>query len=128
MLSETVASRPNRKVVGWLEALPTEGLFVSVLSLGEFRKGVEKLPAGRRREALRGWLEHEIPEWFGPRLLPVDAAVADRWGRLSAGAGRTLPAIDGLLAATALRHELRLVTRNVRDFRGLGIEIIDPWA
>ncbi|GHU26916.1 hypothetical protein AGMMS50256_05370 [Betaproteobacteria bacterium] len=68
-----------------------------------------------------------MPNYFIGRLLDIDAAVADRWGRLQASAGHTLPAIDGLLAATALRHNLTLVTRKVRDFDGLGVPLVNPW-
>ena len=73
------------------------------------------------------WLETDLPPFFTGRILPVDAKVADRWGRMVAAAGRPLPAIDSLLAATALAHDLILVTRNVKDFAGLPLQIINPW-
>ncbi|XSG85091.1 MAG: PIN domain-containing protein [Methylohalobius sp. ZOD2] len=88
---------------------------------------MEQLPREARKERLRLWLEQEIPAWFESRLLAVDHAVAERWGTLMAQAGRTLPAIDGLLAATALHHELRLVTRNLRDFNFPGLLAVNPW-
>ncbi|MGB4765339.1 MAG: PIN domain-containing protein [Rugosibacter sp.] len=75
-----------------------------------------------------GWLEAELPIFFTGRILPVDAQVADRWGRLVATASRPLPAIDSLLAATAAHHGLSLVTRNVRNFADLGLEVINPWS
>jgi predicted nucleic acid-binding protein len=102
-------------------------LHLSVLSLGEIRQGVERLEPGTRKEKLRLWLEQDLPGWFEARLLPVDAAVADRWGRLLAEARRSCPAVDSLLAATALVHGLRLVTRNAGDFAFPGLEIVDPW-
>lgn len=74
-----------------------------------------------------GWLNVELPTFFLGRLQDVDVQVADRWGRLQGDAGRPLPAIDGLLAATALQHDLTLVTRNIKDFAGLSLEIINPW-
>jgi toxin FitB len=74
-----------------------------VRTFGELRRGVEKLPESKRREKLRYWLEHELPAWFGDRLLPVDAALADPWGRLQATAECTLPAIDSLLAAARFK-------------------------
>ena len=81
-----------------------------------------------RRLALLDWLETDLPHFFIGRVLPVDLAVADRWGRLVAQAGRPLPAIDSLLAATAAQHGLVLVTRNLRDFAGLPVQLLDPWA
>jgi predicted nucleic acid-binding protein len=97
------------------------------LTLGEIRKGIEAARDAARRRALLDWLETELPTFFTGRILPIDRAVADRWGRLLAAAGRPLPAIDSLLAATALEHDLVLVTRNVKDFAGLPVEVFNPW-
>lgn len=88
---------------------------------------MEKLPDAVRREKLRLWLENDLPDWFGNHLLPVDTAVADRWGRLLTEADRPLPAVDSLLAATALHHDLRLVTRNGKDFEFPGLVVVNPW-
>jgi predicted nucleic acid-binding protein len=128
ILSETVRTHPNKSVITWLDQIPGEALFISVLTLGEIRKGIETLSDKRRRETLRLWLEHDLPEWFEGRVLPVDREVADRWGRLLAAAGRPVPTIDSLLAATALHHTLRLVTRNARDFDYHGLEVINPFV
>jgi toxin FitB len=98
------------------------------LTLGELRQGVERMTAGRQRERLRVWLEAELPDWFGVRVLPINAAVADRWGRLLAQVKRPVPAIDSLTAAVALVFDLRVVTRNVRDFVLPGVEVVDPWS
>lgn len=100
---------------------------MSVLSLGEIRKGVEKLSRGRRRSQILSWLEHDLPRWFEDRMLPIDNQVADEWGRLQSKVERTLPAIDSLIAATALFHRLVLVTRNVKDFDLPGVDVLDPW-
>lgn len=127
IVSETIRRRPNKLVIGWLEQIPADALFVSVLTLGEIRKGVERLTDKKRREKLRTWLEHDLPAWFEERVLPVDLAVSDRWGRLLAEVGRPVPTIDSLLAATALHYELRLITRNARDFDYPGLEVINPW-
>ena len=127
VVSETIRRNQNRAVVEWLEQLPAEALFISVLTLGEIRKGVEALADKKRRERLRLWLERELPVWFEDRVLPVDLAVAERWGRLLTEVGRPVPTIDSLLAATALHYELRLVTRNARDFDYPGLEVINPW-
>ena len=128
VLSELVRPRPEPRVQAWFANTPDEALHISVLTLGELRQGVEGLAAGKRRERLRVWLENELPEWFGDRVIPVTAEVADRWGRLVAAAGRPLAAIDALAAATALTYGLRVVTRNVRDFSIPGLEVVDPWA
>jgi len=128
IISETVRRSPNKRVIEWLDRVPGEALFVSVLTLGEVRKGIEALPDKKRREKLRLWLEHELPAWFEGRVLPVDLAVADRWGRLLAEVGRSVPTIDSLLAATALHHELRLVTRNAGDFDYPGLEVVNPFG
>lgn len=127
VISEVVQRKPDRRVITWLEDLPDEALFISVLTLGEIRSGVERLSDRKRREKLRLWLEHDLVEWFGGRVLAVDVPVADRWGRLLADEGRPLPTIDSLLAATALHHELRLVTRNTKDFNMQGLDVINPW-
>lgn len=128
VLSELARPKPDARVVRWFRGVPDESLHASVLTLGEIRAGVERLAPGARRERLRVWLEVDLPGWFERRLLPVDADVADRWGRLLAEVRRPIPAVDGLLAATALRHGLRLVTRNVADFALPGLEVIDPWT
>lgn len=127
VISETVRRSPDKAVIAWLKGIPGEALYVSVLTLGEVRKGIEGLKDHQRREKLRVWLEHDLPDWFEDRVLTIDMPVADRWGRLLASAGRPLPTIDCLLAATALHYELRLVTRNTKDFEFPGLEVINPW-
>lgn len=128
VISEMVRPVPDERVLRWFAAVPDEALYLSVLTLGEIRRGVERLGPGRRREELRVWLETALPAWFEDRLIPIDAAVADRWGKLLVEVGRPVPAVDGLLAATALHHGLRLVTRNRADFAFPGLEVVDPWA
>ena len=127
VISELVRVKPEPRVVEWFDTMPDSTLYLSVLTLGELRKGVEKLPDAPRREKLRLWLENDLTIWFGEKLLSVDAAVADRWGRLLSEAARPLPAIDSLLAATALHHDLRLVTRNAKDFEFPGLVVVNPW-
>ena len=128
VVSETIRRNPNKAVISWLDQIPGEALFVSVLTLGEIRKGIESLIDRKRREKLRLWLDHELSGWFEGRVLRIDLAVADRWGRLLAEIGRPVPTIDSLLAATALHHDLRLVTRNAKDFYYPGLEVINPWS
>lgn len=128
VLSELRRPQPELGVAVWFGRHERRSLYLSVLTLGEIRKGIAKLAPGPRREALDGWLAQDLPLYFSGRVLPIDAAVAEEWGRLCAAVQRPLPAIDGLLAATALRHGMGLVTRNVRDFEGLGLEVVNPWA
>ncbi|HEY5210023.1 MAG TPA: type II toxin-antitoxin system VapC family toxin [Stellaceae bacterium] len=127
VLSEAMKRSPDSRVIEWIDGAPSDALFVSALTLGEIRKGVEGMGPGRRRERIGAWLEIELPAWFDDRVLPIDAAVADRWGRLTSRRIRTLPAIDALLAATALHHRLAIVTRNIADFTGTGVSLINPW-
>ncbi|MDR2212906.1 MAG: type II toxin-antitoxin system VapC family toxin [Pseudomonadales bacterium] len=127
VLSELRNRNADAKVVAWMQARPRQSLYLSVLSLGEIRKGIEGVADASFRQTLTDWLEVEVPNYFLGRLLPIDAAVADCWGRVQATAGRTLPVIDALMAATALQHDLTLVTRNVKDFTGLGLRFVNPW-
>jgi predicted nucleic acid-binding protein len=128
VLSELRRKSPDAQVVEWFSKRPPVTLYLSVLTLGEIRKGVEGVVDTNRRQALLDWLETDLPLFFTGRILDVDALVADRWGRLVATAGSPLPAIDSLLAATALAHDLVLVTRNTKDFAGLPVQIFNPWS
>ena len=118
--------RASPEVLGWAEARRRDAHYVSVLSLGEVRRGIEMLRGSERarRAELEAWLGR-LGDEYADAILGVSAAVADRWGRL--GAGRPLPVVDGLLAATALEHGLTLVTRNGKDFRGLGVKVENPF-
>jgi hypothetical protein len=131
VISELRRKQPDAKVVAWFAVRPVQSLFLSVLTLGEIRKGIESLGNTSvdpvRRQALADWLEVDLPTFFLGRVLSVDLPVSDRWGHLQAQARRPLPAIDSLLAATALHHNLSLVTRNARDFAGFGLNVINPW-
>lgn len=128
ILSELRRKAPNAGVVAWFSKRPASSLYLSVLTLGELRKGVEGVADTERRMALLDWLEADLPNFFMGRILAVDTYVADRWGRIVAQAGRPLPAIDSLLAATAAHHDLSMVTRNVKDFANLGLDVINPWS
>lgn len=127
VLSELRRREPNVGVVDWFSKRPATTLYLSVLTLGEIRKGIDPLPNDERKLKLLDWLEVELPAFFSGRILPVDAVVANRWGQLIAQAARPRPAIDSLLAATALTRGLKLVTRNSRDFDFSGLEVINPW-
>jgi toxin FitB len=127
VISEIIRKKPDRNVLTWLNNIPEETLFISVLTIGEIRKGIEKHPDTKIREQLRFWLETDLQIRFGKRKLPINEKVADRWGKLLAEAKKPLPVIDSLIAATALHYDLRIVTRNQKDFYYPDLDIINPW-
>jgi len=127
IISELKKNAPNPKVVKWINSLPSDALHISVLTVGEIREGLETITDPKRREKLRVWLENDLPEWFEGRILPVNIDVVQRWGRIQHEIGRPVSAIDSLLAATALHYELRMVTRNAKDFKFPSLDIINPW-
>lgn len=129
VISELVSTKPNSNVIAWFKKIPIDAVFLSVLTLGEIRKGVEKVKDKKRKDSLLIWLEHDLIKMFDGRILTISLQVADRWGRLQHQVPRTLPAIDSLLAATALHHDMTLVTRNTADFVDCsGIELVNPWG
>ena len=125
-LSESRKKMPNPGFMRWITGIDVNVIHTSVLCLGEVRRGVEKLPLGDRRAAFERWLELELPAFLSGRVLTVDARVAQVWGRMSAH--RTLPLPDALIGATAQVYGLTVVTRNVRDFDGLGVAVVNPWT
>ncbi|MFM6993142.1 MAG: type II toxin-antitoxin system VapC family toxin [Rhodoferax sp.] len=128
VLSELRRKSPDATVVEWFARRPPSTLYLSVLTLGELRKGIEGVADSKRRMSLTDWLETDLPAFFVGRILPIDVQVAERWSRLVATAGRPLPAIDSLLGATAAQHGLSIVTRNGKDFAAMGVDIINPWV
>ncbi len=131
VLSEVTRPHPAIHVLEWLDALDEDQTFISVLSLAEIRRGIALLDQGRRRDVLSEWLAADLPQRFGDRVIPVDQTVALAWGDLMAVAkrsGRGMSSMDGLIAATAIAHDLTLATRNIKDFEGLNIKLLDPWA
>jgi predicted nucleic acid-binding protein len=130
VLSEFARVRPpDSRVDLWLKARPDDLLYASVLTFAEIRRGIELLPTGKRRSQLEEWLD-DLDTSFSERLLPVTKAVGDRWAVLSAQAkrrGTTVALFDGIIAATALEHDLTIATRNVRDFSDLGVRLVNPW-
>ena len=129
-VSEMVRSSPEPRVLEWVETADESLLYLSVLTLGEIRKGVAALAPGQRRIRLEVWLEVELKARFAGRILSIDREIADRWGILAAAArrsGKALSVIDGLLAATAQHHNLAIVTRNVSDFASVPVALVNPW-
>ena len=128
--SELTRQQPTAVVADFLRNADKTKLFLSVMTIGEICKGIDLLPISQKRNDLQDWLEGEVRAWFADRILPVSESIAERWGHLAAGArrqGAALAVVDGVIAATALEHQLTLVTRNTRDFAGLGVTLINPW-
>ena len=128
VISETIKSKPSKNLYEWFEKIPEEDLFISVLTLGEIRRGVELLENIKKKSTLIVWLEKDLRNRFGDRILKIDNIIADKWGYLSAYSAKTLPVIDSLIAATALTYNLKLVTRNTKDFSEVqDLELINPF-
>ena len=128
IISELVKKKPNHAVLDWVDANDSENLYLSVITLGEIRKGISGVQNQARQKEISHWLEVELPAYFEARILAIDMNVADAWGKFqSQTKGRTLPAIDALIAATAYVNQLTLVTRNTKDFVDTPIEIVNPW-
>jgi predicted nucleic acid-binding protein len=130
LLSELVKRSPDPNVVAWFTRQDEEALFVSVLTIGELQKGISKLVDSHRRTILQEWLSQHLAQRFAQRLLPIDNAVALKWGVLQGEAeqrGTPLPVIDCLLAATADIHNLAVVTRNTGVLQRCGARVVNPW-
>nr|WP_254007783.1 type II toxin-antitoxin system VapC family toxin [Rhizobium sp. L1K21] len=130
VLSEVTKPQPDVNVLQWLDTIDEDRTFISVISIAEIRRGIVLLDEGRRRNALEEWLSHDLPQRFEHRILPVTEKIAETWGDLMGHArrtGRGLSSMDGIIAATAVAHELCLATRNIKYFQGLGVELFDPW-
>ena len=128
--SELVRPQPDPKVTAWLGSQDLDALFLSVVSLGELRKGITTMEAGKRKLELERWLADDLLRKFYGRILPLTQAIAERWGVLEGQRqllGRPIPVPDAQIAATALEHRLTVVTRNVKDFDLLGVPILNPW-
>jgi len=131
VVSEWVKPRPNAGVVAWLAEADEDRIFVSVITLAELRYGIERLAAGHRRRRLDEWLRHELPLRFEGRVLSIDAAIADAWGKIvarSEAVGRPIGVTDAFIAASAEVHGLTLVTRNASDFEPTLKSIVNPWT
>jgi toxin FitB len=130
IVSELIKPRPDKKVAAWIETSDEALLFLSVLTIGEIRKGIASHPDPRRRAKLESWLITDLQLRFAGRLLGIDEPIAELWGRLAAQgerAGRPIPVIDGLIAATAQYHDLTFVTRNTADLTATAVSLFNPW-
>lgn len=130
VVSELVAKKPNPKVLRWIDGIESDNTYLSVITIGEIRKGVEKLPDSQRRIILQAWLTEDLLARFSGRILPIDTEVVLVWGQLTGSLeseGKKMAAIDSLIAASAIHNHCSLVTRNEADFKHTGIAIINPW-
>jgi predicted nucleic acid-binding protein len=130
VISEILRPRPDPRVELWFESTEEELLVLSVLTIGEIRKGIAILGDAARKTTLETWLTGNLMVRFAGRILPIDETVAALWGQVTgslAKQGFRVPVIDGLLASTALHHNLTLVTRNTRDVAPTGVALLDPW-
>jgi toxin FitB len=130
VISELVAKRPNSQVIAWIDSIEEGRLHLSVMTLGEIQKGIEKLPDSERKMRLITWLNEELPQRFIDRIVPIDAKVILEWGRLAGSLekeGKLMSVIDSLIAAIALHNNCILVTRNEADFENTAVEILNPW-
>jgi len=129
IISEMQKSKCNQNVKSFIDKIPAEDMFISVISMGELCYGMEKLPPGKKKHELAVWLYTQVSEWFRDRVIPLDTEVLLEWGRIRARSGRTMPVIDSQIAAAAVTHHMTLVTRNVKDFKDIeGISLINPWV
>jgi len=130
VISELISKQPNKKVVEWLDRLDPNTVYLSVITIGEIRKGIEKLPHSKRKDKVREWLETDLLLRFQGRILEITVEVMLVWGALTGrleNEGRPITAVDSLIAAIALQQNYCLVTRNAFDFQHTGVTIINPW-
>jgi len=129
-LSELTKVRPDENVVNWFASHDESTMYLSVITMGELIKGVSKLPESAKKVNLTQWITKDLESRFRHRILSIDERIATEWGRLQAqmeSEGCPIPAIDALIAATCIVHNLILVTRNIKDFDRTGLKLINPW-
>jgi toxin FitB len=130
VISEAINKQPNPQVMNWLRGMDAQELYLSVVTIGEIKKGVEKLPESNRKETIKVWFEHELLIKFDGQIIGLDLPVILVWGELVGALeqrGRKLPALDSLIAATVKYYDYTLVTRNEKDFEGIDITIFNPF-
>ena len=130
VVSEWVKPSPNANVVAWLAETNEDEVFISVCTLAELSFGIAWMPKGKRRDRLDEWLRNDLPVRFDGRIVAIDMAVADAWGRLQARVkrkGHSLGVMDGLIAATAEIYGMTLVTRDTKDLEPAGASLLNPW-
>ena len=129
VISELVKTTPNENVINWINHTPNKRLFLSVITIGEIRKGITKLPDSKKKHQFTNWL-NTLREDYQTRIYPIDLAVAECWGSLQGNAenkGTPVASIDSLIAAVAQTYNLIVVTRNEKDFSSTNVTILNPW-
>ena len=130
IISELIKTRPSKKVVEWVSFESEENFYLSVLTIGEIQKGISKLADSKKKEKLQSWITIDLKDRFTGRILDIDLEVAQKWGEMQGNAekkGQVMPAIDALIAATAVCHGLTVVTRNIQDMQHSGARLFNPW-
>ncbi len=130
VISELISKQPNPQVMQWIDNLDPTAVYLSVITVGELQKGIEKLSDSKRKETLHRWLNDDLLARFSGQIFVLDVPVMLTWGALVGRMermGRPLAALDSLIAALALHHHCSLVTRNEADFKDTGVTIINPW-
>ena len=131
VISETIKSNPSEAVQTWMKSIDETVVYLSVFTLAELEKGIQKMEEGKKRRFINEWVHQDLMIRFAGRVLSVDQDVAWKWGNIQAEAeklGRPMPIIDGFIAATALTHKLTLVTRNISDMEAVGVSLFNPWT
>ncbi len=130
LVSELIKDPPDKNVLTWIFGIPESSLFLSVLTIGEIHKGIEKLPQSKKKDRLHKWVNSDLRERFKNRLIDLDLAVATKWGELQGKAelvGKPMSLIDGFIAATGVTNDLIVVTRNTKDMEQSGVTLLNPW-
>lgn len=130
VISESVSKKPNADVLMWLRESDPRTMYLSVVTIGELVKGIHRLQPFKRRTRLEQWIQHDLMGQFSGQILPLDVKIMIVWGELVARlqkVGRVLPAMDSMIAATAIHHQMTLVTRNTKDFKAMGLVLFNPW-
>jgi len=129
-ISELVKKKPDPNVVKWFADQDELSMFLSVITFGELRKGIEKLPDSKKKKELNRWVKEDLKHRFKNRILYINMEEVNKWGEILATVeknGKPLPAIDSLIAATALVHDFSIVTRNTKDMEDSGVVVTNPW-